>query len=124
MYEKYLKHKLDVKGFFNEKLFEAFASGYYGIKNNKDQHPISAFQCFLCETVQKQEFSVGRTKRIVYDCPTPRNPFRGDNTWSTFWTYGKCELKALQYFFNKTLNVTEEMFTNKSMEYLKENDCE
>lgn len=121
MYETYLKHKLDLKHFFNERLLEAFSSGYYGINSNRD-FPISAFQCFVCESVHKQW--IKQSEKSVYDCPIPRNPFNDDNSWDTFWVYGKCELKALQYFRNeKQWNITEEIFTEKSMEYLRNDDC-
>lgn len=100
---------------------EAFSSGYYGIKNNKD-HPIHAFQCFICKTVHTSLFETA--KQLVYDCPKPQNPFGSDDSWDIFWFYGKCELKALQYFYNMSLwNVTEEMFVNRSIYYMQRSDC-
>lgn len=124
LYKKYLTHKLDVKKFFNKNLSAAFASGYYGIKNNQD-YPITAFQCFICEIVHKQLFNK-RSERLVYDCPVPSNPFNeNDISWNTFWTYGKCELKALQYYINnkKARNITKKLLIKKSMEYLENNEC-
>lgn len=122
LYQSYLKHKLDAKNFYNGNLSEAFTSGYYGIKNN-DDHPISAFQCFVCDAVHKQLVFAEHLNTKVYDCPKPHNSFNSDDSWNTFWTYGKCELKALHYFFRNKKNASEEMFTKKSMEYFKRNDC-
>lgn len=120
LYEQYLKHKLDPVKFFNKNLSEAFSSGYYGIKNNKE-HPITAFQCYVCKAVHEKQVFV-RSTRLVYDCPKPIPLFSEDDSWSTFWKYGKCELKAFKYFANNT-RVSEEMLAKKTMEYLHGNDC-
>lgn len=112
-----------MENFYNRNLSEAFASGYYGIKNNED-HPISAFQCFVCEAVYKEKVFTKPLNRLVYNCPKPRSPFSSDDSWKTFWTYGKCELKALEYFIRNEKNASEEMFTKKSMDYLEKNECQ
>lgn len=111
---------MNPKEFVSRNLSEAFASGYYGIKNN-NEHPISAFQCFVCNAVHKQQVFIRSAGESVYDCPKPQSPFGDDDLWSTFWKYGKCELKAFRYFYNGT---TEELFLEKSRDYLRKNDCD
>lgn len=120
LYETYLRHKLNSKDFVNANLSDVFASGYYGIKNN-NEHPISAFQCFVCNAVHEQRVFIRSADKLVYDCSKPQSPFGDDDSWDTFWRYGKCELKAFRYFSNGT---TEDIFMEKSRDLLRRNDCD
>ncbi|XP_015834537.1 alpha-(1,3)-fucosyltransferase 10 isoform X2 [Tribolium castaneum] len=100
LYEMYQGHKFgEIENSF---LKSVLARGPFGIATDQE-HPISAFECFVCEQIHE-----GFEKRVsdsVYNCQRP-NP---GNSWEYFWQLGDCQSRALVNFVKNGEMIEQEV---------------
>lgn len=100
LYESFLQHKLEMT--ISNQLLQ---------KSVLKDHPISAFECFVCEQIQRQSStSNGKNSNLnIYECPKPKSPEK-ENTWDQHWDVGKCQSKALEILLSKNTPYTSTAF--------------
>jgi alpha-1,3-fucosyltransferase 10 len=86
LYEKFREHK---RGKVENVLLErTLAQGPFGLAKDQE-HPISAFECFVCEQIHKGVKK--RRTHSVYDCVRPSKT----SSWHYYWQSGDCQSRAL-----------------------------
>lgn len=123
LYNSYVEHKI-FKRIQNKFLKDQMNLGPYGLETDQE-YPISAFECFVCRKLYKNDERIKKRTKSIYNCPNPNvfNWTRKGNTWDQHWKVGKCQAKAINFFQNNGKPYTAEQFKIKWEFYLKNNDC-
>ncbi|XP_018579389.1 alpha-(1,3)-fucosyltransferase 10 isoform X2 [Anoplophora glabripennis] len=112
LYERFLQHKLKSK--VSNNLLQ---------KNILKDHPILAFECFVCErTHQSYTYNKRNNDLNIYDCPKPKAPEK-ENTWYQHWDVGKCQAKALEILLAKDTPYTSSLFEETWKTYFYNKNC-
>lgn len=112
-YEKFLQHKLQSK--ISNNLLQKYIL--------KD-HPIPAFECFVCEQIHRQSATSMRNNKDlnIYKCPKPK-VVEKENTWYQHWEVGKCQSKAVQILLAKNTPYTPAIFEETWNSLLHNKNC-
>ncbi|KAJ8955292.1 hypothetical protein NQ314_006905 [Rhamnusium bicolor] len=111
MYESFLEHKIKSK--LSNNLLKEYIL---------EDHPITSFECFVCQKMHKNDWYGKYSDRSIYTCPKPNAPDR-KNTWNQHWEIGQCQSKALKLLIDRDKPYSIKLFDKTWKTLLYNHNC-